>query len=29
MRQGRIVANLPSADTDEETLLAHSIGVAA
>jgi ABC-type sugar transport system ATPase subunit len=29
MRQGRVVANLASADTDEETLLAHSIGVAA
>jgi len=29
MRQGRIVADLPSAGTDEETLLAHSIGVAA
>jgi ribose transport system ATP-binding protein len=29
MHEGRLVANLPSADTDEERLLAHSIGVAA
>jgi len=29
MRQGRLVADLPSAETDEETLLAHSVGVAA
>jgi ABC-type sugar transport system ATPase subunit len=29
MRHGRVVADLPSADTDEQTLLAHAIGVAA
>jgi ABC-type sugar transport system ATPase subunit len=29
MHEGRLVANLRSADTDEERLLAHSIGVAA
>jgi ABC-type sugar transport system ATPase subunit len=29
MHEGRLVANLPSAETDEENLLAHSIGVAA
>jgi ABC-type sugar transport system ATPase subunit len=29
MHEGRLVANLPSAETDEERLLAHSIGVAA
>jgi ribose transport system ATP-binding protein len=29
MHEGRLVANLPSAGTDEEQLLAHSIGVAA
>jgi ABC-type sugar transport system ATPase subunit len=29
MHEGRLVADLPSAETDEENLLAHSIGVAA
>jgi ribose transport system ATP-binding protein len=29
MHEGRLVADLPSAETDEEILLAHSIGVAA
>jgi ABC-type sugar transport system ATPase subunit len=29
MHEGRLVADLPSAETDEERLLAHSIGVAA
>jgi ribose transport system ATP-binding protein len=29
MHEGRMVADLPSAETDEEQLLAHSIGVAA
>ena len=28
MHEGRLVANLPSAETDEERLLAHSVGVA-
>jgi ABC-type sugar transport system ATPase subunit len=27
MHDGRVVADLPSAETDEETVLAHSIGV--
>ena len=29
MHEGRLVANLQSAETDEEQLLAHSIGVVA